>query len=307
MTALLTLCNSLLALDDLDLALRGRTHNLRATSYYFLGRLQEALDDYRLCLAIMQQIGNNLSAGIVLQNMGALAYDLQDYNEAEARFVQAAAIFAAEGSAEWMAAVQNELGLVYRDQGKWAEASRAFETFIAKSREVDALDDVAIGLLNLGEALLFQGQLQASETYLRATLEHMSTDAFRIDLLLNLGLIRQIDGDLQTAKYYYQEALTLTTRLRRRFMLAAVHFRLARVCQLESEPEGTLRHLLAGIDVVEETRAPLREEGLKINLLGRWQQLYEEIVLHLVSQKRFGEAFHYVERARSPRISRHVC
>ena len=297
--ALLKLCDGLLSQPDLELALRGRTHNLRATSFYFLGRLQQALDDYRLGFTLMQQSGNNLGAAIALQNMGALAYDLQDYEQAETRLRQAAEIFENEASAEWMAAVQNELGLVYRDQGKWAEASQSFERFIANSRQRDADDDVAIGLLNLGEVLFFQGHLQEAEDRLAAALDKMSTDAFRIDLLLNLGMIRQINGDFMAAKRYYQEALELTTRLGRRFMLAAVHFRLARVCQEETDPAGTLRHLLAGIDVVEETRAPLREEGLKITLLGRWQQLYEETVLLLIGQKRFGEAFHYVERARS--------
>lgn len=297
--ALLKLCDSLLSQPDLDLALAGRTHNLRATSFYFLGHLQQALDDYRLGLAIMQQTGNNLSAGIVLQNMGALAYDLQDYDEAEARLRQAAAIFAREGSAEWMAAVQNELGLVYRDQGKWAQALQCFEEFISKSQEHAAYDDVAIGLLNLGEVLFFQGHLQQAEAKLRAALETMSTDAFRIDVLLTLGMIRQIDGDLEAAQHYYQETLSLTTRLGRRFMLAAVHYRLANLCQQRSDTEGVLHHLLAAIDVVEETRAPLREEGLKISLLGRWQQLYEATVLHLIGQKRLGEAFHYVERARA--------
>jgi CHAT domain-containing protein/Tfp pilus assembly protein PilF len=297
--ALLQLCDTLLKQPDLTLALRGRTHNLRATSFYFLGRLQQALDDYRAGLAIMQQIGNHLSAGIVLQNMGALAYDLQDYAEAEARLHQAAAIFAHEGSVEWMAAVQNELGLVYRDQGKWAQAARSFAEFIAGSEEHGAEDDVAIGLLNLGDVMFFQGDFAAAETKLRAALAKMSTDAFRMEVLLVLGMIRQLNGDLAEAESLYQLALALTTQLGRRFMLAAVHYRLASLCRQRVDVDGALHHLLAAINVVEETRVPLREEGLKISLLGRWQQLYEAMVLHLVEQQNWSEAFHYVERARS--------
>ena len=296
---LLALCDGLLEEPDLETRLRGRAHNLRATGHYFLGRLQQARDDYRASVKIMLEIGNNLGAGIALQNMGALAYDLQDYDEAETLLHQAANLFVLENSAAWLAAAQNELGLVYRDQGKWTEATRAFERFIEQSRASAADDDIAIGLLNLGEVQFFQGELTAAEATFQHALGMMTTDAFRIDLLLNLGMIRQLHSDLQDAERYFQEAYALTTRLGRRLMLAAVHYRLACLYREMNDIERAFHHLVLGIDVVEETRTPLREEGLKISLLGRWQQLFEEIVLLLVEQHRYTEAFAYVERARS--------
>lgn len=232
-------------------------------------------------------------------NMGIIAYQLQAYDEAAVRLEAAAAVFAAIGSRHWLASTQNELGLVYRDQGRWDEALACFARYIEQRRAEGAQDQIGRGLNNQGEVLLFQGRLASARAALQGALDKMTTRVYRIDTYLHLGLAYQAAGQLAPAESAFRDALALAQEIGRREILPHVHYRLGDALRRQGKDDAALAEFSAAAEIIEATRAPLRDEALKITLLGRWQQIYEMLVLHCLALGRPADAFDWAERARA--------
>ena len=196
----LAIFDALLAMPELARQVRGKTLNARSVYYTVLGRWEAAKEGYHTSLDLWQQLGDRLNEGKVWLNLGIMAYQLQQYDEAESNLIAAERCFQETNSIQSVAAVQNELGLVYRDQGRWADALRYFMASAEQARANDAQEALAIEYLNIGEVLLFQGQLAEAETSLQTALALMPTRVFVIDIYLNLGLVHQVKGDLAAAQ-----------------------------------------------------------------------------------------------------------
>ena len=278
---------------------RGRALNSRANCYYLTGRFEQALQDYQASLELWRAAGNPLRQGIALLNLGVIAYELQEYPRAEASLSEAARQFEAAGSVQWLASARNELGLVQRDLGHWEQALACFEAAAEQRRRDGALDSLGAALNNQGEVLLLQGRLDEAAGRLEAALQAMSTRVWAVDAHLNLGLIRQVGGDLDSARAEYEQALQICEATGRRDILSQVHYRLGETLRRQGENVLALEHLRLGAQAVEAVRQPLQDEGLKISLLGRWQQVYEALVLHCVDLGLVEEAFLWAERSRA--------
>ncbi|NJM08146.1 CHAT domain-containing protein [Candidatus Gracilibacteria bacterium] len=290
--------DNLLAMAELDEVVRGRALNSRANCMSVLGRPEEAAAGLRAALAIWQRRGNRLRAGLAQLNLGINAYDLQQYDDAETQLLAAQEAFAAEDAQQWLAAARNELGLVYRDQGRLVDALEAFTAAAERYRE-GGTDSLSRVLNNIGEVYLFQGRFAEAEQTFRDALAAMQTQVHRIDVFLNLGLCHEATGNPQTAQVAFQQALDLALAIERRDILAEVYYRLGSAQQRSGVQNTAYSTLVAAAEVVEATREPLRDEAVKISLLGRWQQIYEALILHCLAQGRIAEAFSWAERARA--------
>ena len=291
--------DGLLAQAELERSVRGRALNSRAVFCRITGRLEEAIAGYRASLELWQELGNTHRQGLALLNLGIAAYQLQDYAQAEEALAQARRCFEQTGSAQWMAAVDNELGLVYRDQGRWSEALQALEAAAAQRRAEGAADILARALNNTGEVLFFMGRLEEAIAAFRQALESMTTRLYAVDVYLNLGMAYQVHGDLPGALAAFHQALELALQIERRDILAEAHFRLGEALRRQGQGEAALQQFRAAVEVIETTRQPLRSESLRISLQGRWQQVYEGLVLHLADLGQAAEAFEAAERARA--------
>ena len=291
--------DALLAAPHLDEEVSGRAPNARAYYNSITGRLEDAQRDYRACLALWRASGNRLREGITLLNLGILGYDLHQYGDAEVNLAGAVAAFTEVGSAQHIASAQNELGLVYRDQGRWDDALACFQGVAARRRADGALDSLGRALNNIGEVRLFQGRLAEAEAAFNDALAAMQTADFAVDARLNLGLARQVAGDLAGAQAAFEAALDTAQAIGRRDILAEVYYRLGEAARRRGDDAGALAHLAEAAHVIEATREPLQDEGLKISLLGRWQQVYEALVLQCLAVGRVADAFAWSERARA--------
>ena len=291
--------DSLLTQVDLALVLRGRALNIRAICLQVLGDWEEARAGFLATLAGWQQMGDRLNEGKALLNLGILAYQLQEYSEAEERLSAARNCFVESKSAQLVGSVDNELGLVYRDQGRWAEALHYFRSSTTQAQNEGAVDALAIVLLNIGEVLLLQGQFEQAQTTLEEVLVTIPTRLFLIDTYLSLGMVRQVAGDLASAQSAYENALTNANEIGRRDILGEIYFRLGEVYRRQGEDATALAHFEQAAQVIESTRQPMHDEGLKISLLGRWQQIYETLVLHCLYMGQPELAWQWAERARA--------
>ena len=297
--AALTIYDSILADADLEPYLRARTLNSRAICYRLTGRLEEALAGYNSSLILWRQLGNKQYEGIVLMNIGIIAYELHQHDQAESHLRQAEIILEEIGAFHWLAVVHNELGLLHRDQGEWPLALAYFNKFIIQRRAEGADDHVGLGLNNIGEVYLFQGRLAEAANALREALASMATRLYRVDAWLHLGLVYQAQADSAQAKAAFIKALTLAQSINRREILPHAHYRLGALLYKLGERDEALTQFETAIDLVEAMRERLQEERIKISLLGKWQQIYEAAILYHLVEGDAANAFTWAERARA--------
>lgn len=290
---------ALLADPTLDRGVRGRVLNSRAYLHNLRGQVEEAMTGLRAGLRLWRELGDALNEGKALLNLGIMAYELQQYDEAETHLRDAERAFMDAGSAQMVAAAHNELGLLCRDLGRWADALRYLEASAQQARAAGSADALGIALLNMGEVLLLQGELARAEPLLHEALAQMQTLVHKVDVHVALGLLRQARGELADARSAFEAALAAGEALGRRDLLAELHFRLGEALRLQGEDGAALAQYQLAASVVEEARTPIGDEGLKISLLGRWQQIYERLVLHVLRLGQPEAAWAWAERARA--------
>jgi hypothetical protein len=101
------------------------------------------------------------------------------------------------------------------------------------------------------------------------------------------------------ARVHYAAAQTTAAAAGRSEIAALVEGRLAHVAAALDDTQAAGAHYAAALEAIEQQRRPLRDEGLLISLMGRWQSVYEAAILFALDQGDTAQAFHYAERARA--------
>lgn len=289
----------LLAEASLDDEIRGRTLNSRAIFYRLMGQFEPSFADLQRCLSLWDKLGNQQRKGMTLTNLGFTAYQLQQYEPAETYLQEAVALLEQLGAPRPIYLANMNLGILYRDLGRWDEARQCQERALALQDQGGAQDMMGRTLINIGELLMLQGDLAAALPKFEAAIAAMSTRIWEVDAHLDRGLVLQAQGRLVEATAVYQQAITVAEEIGRREVLAEAYYRLADVLAGMEDHAAASAAFLQAVDVIESTREPIKNEGLKVSLLGRWQQVYEALVLHLLGQGRVAEAFDWAEKARA--------
>lgn len=290
---------ALLNEPDLDDVVRGRALNSRALFALNEGKYELARDSYHESYTLWQRLGNLLRQATVLINLGALHYELHEYEQAETHLQTAVVLCEQAGERHYHAIACNELGLVARDRGRWDEALRWLHQAAAFFEREGPPDYLGRVMSNLGEIELLCGQYATASGHFAAALEHMASRAYAIDANLNLGLLQQAQSDDEAALLHYRSALDLAHEFNRRDVLALIHQRIAHAEQRLGRLDAAQASYAAALQAVEALREPVRDEGLLISVMGRWQLVYEAAIQFCLARDDAARAFDYAERARA--------
>jgi CHAT domain-containing protein/tetratricopeptide (TPR) repeat protein len=291
--------DQLLAEPDLDVTVHARTLNSGALFAQIQGDYERALAWYHQSHAIWQRLGNLERQGLALLNLGILQYELHDYQEAETSVRASARLFESIGSEHRLALAHIELGLLCRDQGRWDESLDYSHRAAAYFERAGASDFLGRVINNVGEVELLRGHLEAAWEQFERASQLMTTRVYVVDVHINMGLVRQAAGDDAAALTHYQAALGLAHEIDRRDVLALIQYRIGHAQQRLGQPEAALANYAAAVAAIEARREPLRDEGLLISLMGRWQEVYEAAILLRLELGDVDGAFDYAERARA--------
>lgn len=295
----LAVFDELLAEEDLGLELSGRAQNSRAICYYRLGRWEDALNAFQQCRSLWHAEGMRLNEGKACLNVGIIAYELRDYELAAVSFERAIACFEETGALQLLASARNELGLLYRDGGEWDASLQQLALAAEQRRKDEAHDSLGRITNNMGEVYLLQGRLQEAVDAFQAALEKITVLSLHVDVNLNLALVYQARGEAEQAQTAAEQAIALVEESGRGDILPNVYYRMAEAQRHAGEMAPARAQYEKAVAAIEAMREPIRDEGIKINLLGRWQQVYETLVLHCLAQGDTAAAFAWAERARA--------
>lgn len=290
---------ALLALPALDAQVQGRALNSLAICYTLKGAWAQAFASYRASLMHWQTNSNALQAATVRFNLGIVAYKLRNYDEAIANLQQAKRQFIEHEQHAYVYAVQSELAIVYRDLGEWDKAEAIFKTLLAHFEEAGETESLGATLLNLGEIQLFMGDLSAAQKNLNTGVAMLHSPAYKIDGFLHLGLSHLASQSWGEAEAMFLAAKAVCDEMDRGESLPEIFYQLGQLERLRGNVETALRHLETAASLIEASRQPVQGEALKISLLGRWQQVFEALVLLHADQGNATAAFAWAERSRA--------
>lgn len=179
--------------------------------HWIRGALQAAADFYQQAHTIADEIGYGRGV-LALQNLAAIYADMGDYARAKRSYTAAIAVLRRTGLSESLAICLINLSETYNDHGHHQQAAEvAREALQLATRMKLPFQQCAAGV-NLGLALLMQGQVSAALDVLQTAAgvenEEMDYEAW---LALALALVR--DGQLGPAQHQLQAVIARTRSL----------------------------------------------------------------------------------------------
>ena len=149
-------------------ARRARDHEALAQAYlgldsaYFeTGELSKAIYGPR-ALAIYEQLGDLGHQALMLNNMGVLAKEVSDWDEARRLYDRARELFERIGDRAYGTLVKFNVAEIVGDQGDYEEAERLLREVVREWRASGADTDVAEARRELARALAHQGAIEAA-------------------------------------------------------------------------------------------------------------------------------------------------
>jgi len=287
-----------LLVDDLALQLRGRIVNSLAVCCVELGLYEEAIVGYKQSMEIWQTLGNTTRVVYAEKNLGSTYREIQRLDEARFYLTRTSERNLELAIKDSWALIQNQLGLLEVDSGNWSIALAHYENALAHWQQLNSGDNYAAVLLNIGRLDLLRGDFDESRRKHQEVIQFSTNGTDQIESYLDLGLIAQIKGNFTEAENAYKRALEIAEE--RKDILPRIHYQIAELFCHMGRSTDAIRNYEKAVEIIEVSRGFIaRNEALRISFLGRWQQVYEALVLHCIEIGDREQAFKWAERARA--------
>lgn len=182
---------------------------------HFWRRCQEAEDYYRKMLRLAGEIQDKSAAAVAFQRLGIIYYD-KNFEIAEKNYLSSFAIYKETHDLEGQSQIYNQLGLLYTNQGKLAEAEFIFQKGLDILDNLEAPDWKRLWLYgNLGPLYAEQGNweeaIRLTEKVCRIAIE-MDMPEHLARATYNLGLYAVQQGHHKVGYKHYLEALEIAQK-----------------------------------------------------------------------------------------------
>ena len=222
------------------------------------GRPADAAERLEACLALQQQLGDDLGVARTLNSLGVVARSMGDIDRAEALLQQSIERKRALGDRTGIPVSLNNLGIIASDRGRFDDAVR----FMTEALEIDEAfggGAVVVSHANLGAALIRAGQYQDGLAQVRLALPGIAglrDPELVTECLTSLAWIALASAGDEAA------------RRAARLLFAADAIRNREGLPLRPTERAEVDELLAGVSarLSEGDLAPLRAEARAIDL-----------------------------------------
>jgi eukaryotic-like serine/threonine-protein kinase len=182
--------------------------NRQCRMFSYLGQMQNAVAACRESRDTCASAGDHQGEAIALRTW-ADAITETDAPESIRLYQQALTIFRKNGSEAGVAAVLNNLGLVYEAQGDLATAEKMHRQALASFRLLDDKSRTGAATLNIANERMEQGDLRSALQLYEEALHLWEPDNSGGAALAayNIALIHELQGDLAAAKQGFEQSL----------------------------------------------------------------------------------------------------
>lgn len=204
------------AMELLDLSSKIGDYNAKAKAYYLLAYINNINSNFEVAvkyyfdlLYLSKEIQHEEFIYNALISLGKIYLQNADFNGAKEIFSEALEIALEENDPNKIANLIYRVGLCNKKLGNFYEAEDAFRIAIKKFQELGNLDWVAKTTLLIGNIHKEIKQYDSAIWYYQNALTMTQKVKTRADLLNNIGIIHELEGDVEAAIRNYKQALEL--------------------------------------------------------------------------------------------------
>jgi len=240
--------------DKLDF-IKGKASALNniATLDWESGNLQEALDKYKVCAKINEEIGNKLELGHNLNNIGNIYWSKADYSEAINNYKNALKAYTEADSKTWIANTYNNLGSTFEQMGNYPEALRYLFTGLNLAKEAGVKDQMPIFYLNIGDIYLtmmnYPEALKNYQSYI-AISQELGDKTKIAGAYCAIGKVYEIQGNYKDAIANYSLGLKLFIELDNKSLIAKVYNQTGSIYLRQSNYSEALKKFYAAAEIL---------------------------------------------------------
>ena len=165
---------------------------------------------------MLEMTKNPRIRGVALQNLGSIAAERGDYEDAEHRFLESYRCFQAAEYAWGQAFALNNYGRAAMERDNLEIAERVLVRAVDMAREIEDLDLAALATMNLAETMLCANDLERADEAASTALGYfdMAGNRWRrVECLRLLGDINRQSGQHEIAHRCYRQALRVAREL----------------------------------------------------------------------------------------------
>ncbi|HEY6337601.1 MAG TPA: tetratricopeptide repeat protein [Candidatus Sulfotelmatobacter sp.] len=224
-------------------------------SYLQKGENQDGLTYLQQALQIREKLNVPGDIAETLHHLGDAYDSLGQYDQAMTSYMRGLDLYRKGSDHEGTAVVSHSMGLVFEHQGRMGpavdalqDAVKSFQALGNRSvKMADALNDLADALAQAGRGSESATLLEQSQGLVR----DLKNESLQSNILNTQGDVRFYQGDLKSAKDFYQQALRLAAHASDKDALLASRINLARITVAEGNSHATasdLRRLVQQAD-----------------------------------------------------------
>lgn len=294
----------LLAAPDLEPALRLRALHIGHVAHIYESRYDRAMAMLREARRLARTLGDQARRSYVLLSIGQIYNDLADHRRALALSKLSLRLARESGAFYREIHACYEVGSNAMQLGLWDEALAALDEAERAYRALGLERRLAMILWAKGLIYQISGDQQRCAATFEQALESARLDQSHnvlaaSDILAQLGLLAQTQGDDVRALDHYREASDLARQYGIRHWLPILQARMAGALARLGRDEEAAALWREAVAAVESLRSAIDVETIRVSLFGTTQYIYESFVIFLLERGQPAEAFAYVERARS--------
>lgn len=289
--------------DNAQIRLKAKIHMEQANNFWFQGSYQDAFKLQKEVYKTARQYGWPLEQVMALNTSGLIWWTLGN-NERALRELEDALTRAGELKArkDETATTLNNIGLVYRDMGRFDKALEILGKALAIDREINSIWAIAYDLKNLALTRLRMGEAEKAIPLFEEALEAAGSIGNRINeakILFGLGEAKASLGRNDEARQSFEKALEFSQIMVLRETQWRALYGLGKLSLKEGRNIQAQDFLVKAIKIIEGMRAEIKVDQLKDGFADNKMAVYETLVSLLVDQEKQDEAFEVAERSRS--------
>jgi len=275
----------------------------QANNAWYQARYQESFDILREIGSVADEKKWPLEQVMILNTMGLTWWTLGE-NESAFRELEDALLKAEKLKVrkDEIATTLNNIGMVYRAQGRYTEALQTFERALSIDRKIKSPWAIAYDLRNKALTLIRMGNNQEAIPLLEDALSITRKTGNRINeakVLLALGEAFAGMGQNERAGEPFKAALELAHSMVLRETEWRALYGLAKLHLTDQRMEDARNLLYQSINVIEGMRSEIKIDQLKDGFIDNKMDVYETLVSLLSGLGEVQEAFNISERSRS--------
>nr|WP_206602922.1 tetratricopeptide repeat protein [Leptolyngbya ohadii] len=260
-----------------------------------------ALQSFQKALIIIREVGDRVSEGRILNNIGGAYQNQGQYPQALNSYQQALIIIREMGDRAGEGATLNNIGGVYQNQGQYPQALDYYQQALTIVREVGDRVQEGRTLNNIGQVYDNQGQYLQALDYYQQALNIIREVGDRVQegaTLNNIGLVYDNQGQYPQALDYYQQALVITREVGDRAGEGKTLNNIGAALLQTNQFAQASELLYAAIDVWESLRTAEMSDAAKVAIFETQADTYKFLQQALIAQNQPHQALEAAERGR---------